>query len=309
MAYLEQLSLRLLAGMSRLPEELLAPHRRYVQAQQRPDGGFAGRQGNSDAYYTGFGLRAAAMLGVLDEATAGRAAQFLSTLVAAPRSTIDFLSLVFSAALLEAVGAADPFAQAGRDRRETVAAYLAPLQRADGGYAPVATGQASTYHTFLALGACEMLNLERGPMESTAALVRRRRRADGGFVEFDPLPNSGTNPTAAAVGALRILGGIDDDLRQGAAAFLLRLQSAQGGWCANTRLPLADLLSTFTALVALADLDALDRVDRAAVSAFVGGLQDHTGGFRGGAWDDAVDVEYTFYGLGSLALLAPEEDA
>ena len=27
------------------------------------------------------------------------------------------------------------------------------------------------------------------------------------------------------------------------------------------------------------------------------------GGFRGAAWDDGHDVEYTFYGLGSLALL------
>ena len=27
------------------------------------------------------------------------------------------------------------------------------------------------------------------------------------------------------------------------------------------------------------------------------------GGFRGGDFDDAADVEYTFYGLGTLALL------
>ena len=27
-----------------------------------------------------------------------------------------------------------------------------------------------------------------------------------------------------------------------------------------------------------------------------------TGGFRGGLWDEAADVEYTFYGLGTLAL-------
>jgi geranylgeranyl transferase type-2 subunit beta len=28
------------------------------------------------------------------------------------------------------------------------------------------------------------------------------------------------------------------------------------------------------------------------------------GGFRGGLWDEATDVEYTFYGLGTLALAA-----
>jgi geranylgeranyl transferase type-2 subunit beta len=30
------------------------------------------------------------------------------------------------------------------------------------------------------------------------------------------------------------------------------------------------------------------------------------GGFHGGAWDGGFDVEYTFYGLGAMALLASE---
>jgi geranylgeranyl transferase type-2 subunit beta len=32
-------------------------------------------------------------------------------------------------------------------------------------------------------------------------------------------------------------------------------------------------------------------------------LEFPTGGFRGAAWDDQADVEYSFYGLGCLALL------
>ena len=32
------------------------------------------------------------------------------------------------------------------------------------------------------------------------------------------------------------------------------------------------------------------------------------GGFRGGVWDTDADVEYTFYGLGCLALLAVVAD-
>ncbi len=31
------------------------------------------------------------------------------------------------------------------------------------------------------------------------------------------------------------------------------------------------------------------------------------GGFRGGLWDDRADVEYTFYGLGCLAILSTGE--
>ena len=33
-------------------------------------------------------------------------------------------------------------------------------------------------------------------------------------------------------------------------------------------------------------------------------LQGPDGGFRGGLWDTGCDVEYTFYGIGVLALLA-----
>ena len=34
------------------------------------------------------------------------------------------------------------------------------------------------------------------------------------------------------------------------------------------------------------------------------GRSSKLGGFRGGLWDDRTDVEYTFYGLGTLALAA-----
>ena len=68
-------------------------------------------------------------------------------------------------------------------------------------------------------------------------------------------------------------------------------------------MPVADLLSTFTALLTLRDLGALDRVDRERARAFAMSLVTPAGGFRAGVWDDQADVEYTFYGLGSLALL------
>ena len=44
---------------------------------QRADGGFAGRQGLSDLYYTSFALRTLAILGELHGSVAERAAGFL----------------------------------------------------------------------------------------------------------------------------------------------------------------------------------------------------------------------------------------
>ena len=47
-----------------------------------------------------------------------------------------------------------------------------------------------------------------------------------------------------------------------------------------------------------------DRVDAAAVARFASACERAEGGFRGGLWDEGWDVEYTFYGLGVLALFA-----
>ena len=85
------------------------------------------------------------------------------------------------------------------------------------------------------------------------------------------------------------------------------MQNAEGGLRAHARIPAADLLSTFAGLAALADLDALSAVDTAAARRYLDSLALPGGGFRGGAWDDRADLEYTFYGLGVLALLAAQD--
>ena len=75
---------------------------------------------------------------------------------------------------------------------------------------------------------------------------------------------------------------------------------------ANTRIPIADLLSTFTGLLTLQDLNGTAEIDLAAVRRFATSLALDAGGFRGAEWDPAHDVEYTFYGLGTLGLLTKD---
>ncbi len=82
------------------------------------------------------------------------------------------------------------------------------------------------------------------------------------------------------------------------------MQTDEGGLRANTRIPIADLLSTFTGLLTLEQIGAVNRIDVSAALRYVKSLENERGGFRGAAWDSVEDVEYTFYGLGSLALLA-----
>jgi geranylgeranyl transferase type-2 subunit beta len=86
--------------------------------------------------------------------------------------------------------------------------------------------------------------------------------------------------------------------------FLVQVKSDEGGFQANKRIAFADGLSTFTGLLTCQDLGLGDVVEpRRIVSFFNEWLEFPTGGFRGASWDEKADVEYTFYGLGTLALL------
>lgn len=302
--YLRSLSLRLAAGAAQLPEGLRRRHAEYLRAAQRDDGGFAGRQGPSDPYYTGFGLRGLALTGALDEPAAARAASFLAAALGRPLPVIDLLSLHYGAALLEVVAGVDVFAEAGRNRVPTLLAAAAPLRRPDGGYAKTPKGaHSSTYLTFLVALAKDLLGLEHEDPRRSVEMVLSCQRDDGGFVELAPLRQSGTNPTSAAVGLLKMLDALEDPAQGRAVRFLAAMQTPEGGLRANTQIPVADLLSTFTGLAALTDLDALDAVDLKAARAYAHSLELSQGGFRGAAWDTGTDVEYTFYGLGTLALL------
>ncbi len=303
--YLQSLSLRLAGGALRLPEPLRSGQAAYLRAAQNEDGGFAGREGPSDPYYAGFGLRGLALLGALDERSARPAAEFLAAALDRKMPIIDFLSVLYSAALLEFVAGIDPFALAGRDRRQALLDAVAPHRRDDGAYAKTPQGpHSSTYHTFLVTLARELVGLEHDEPGRTAEAILARQRDDGGFVELGPLNQSGTSPTSAAVGLLRMLDHLDGAPASRAAGFLAGMQTPEGGLRANTKIPVADLLSTFTGLVALADLDGVARIDLAAAGRYAESMGLPSGGFRGGVWDSAADVEYTFYGLGTLALAA-----
>lgn len=304
-SYLQDLTLRLAAGVGRLPEETRRRHATYLLQRQAADGGFSGREGGSDLYYTGFALRSLAMLGELHGEPARQAASFVRTKLGGQAAIIDFLSLLYSAMLLESAAGEDVFTGAAPDWRSRVAAEIERFRRDDGGYAMSHEGfSSSTYYTFLVL-LCQQV-IERPPVEPERIIrfVASRRRDDGGFVELGPMKRSGTNPTAAAIGTLKILDAIDEETRADAIDFLAERQTDEGGLAANTRIPFADVLSSFTGTLTLIDLNGLDAIDVRAVQRFVGSLEAEQGGFLAHALDQVVDVEYAFYGLGTRALLS-----
>jgi geranylgeranyl transferase type-2 subunit beta len=306
--YLLRLTTRLAKGLSRLPEGFRERHAGYLAARQNPDGGFPGREGGSDLYYTGFALRGLAVVDALTREIANRAADFLRLRLTEQASVVDFFSFLYSCALVQLGSGPDVLAGSPENWPERVAATLETFRTQDGGYGKsVGDRAASTYHSFLVLLSYQLLGRDLPDAEKLKNFVESRRREDGGFVEIAPMRRGGTNPTAAAVGILQILATNNEEFHtktQSVIPFLTAMTSPEGGLRANARAPLADLLSTFTGTWTLEQLNALDRLDVNSLRTYVQALELPSGGFRAGLWDNRADVEYTFYGLGVSALLS-----
>ncbi|QDV19947.1 Prenyltransferase and squalene oxidase repeat protein [Gimesia panareensis] len=306
--YLVHLALRLAEGLEQYSASDLEKHRTFIRSQQQPDGGFSGREGGSDLYYSGFAVRSLGILGGLEPGEAESISGYLRDFSLETLSTIDLLSWLYCALIVQASGGEDLLSSAPENWNIRVSERLETLRTQDGGYAKSEQGAlGSTYHSFLIVLIYQLIGQEVPAPNRLIQFLYDMQRDDGGFVEIAPMKRSGTNPTAAAVATLLILDAMDDELKADVRDFLNQVKSAEGGFQANTRIPFADGLSTFTGLLTAQDLDLQDLIDRNQVLKFMQGwLEFPTGGFRGASWDEQADVEYTFYGLGVLALLGKQ---
>lgn len=305
--YLLQLGERLTKGLKQLDADRRSRSREFVLARQNADGGFSGRDGGSDLYYTGFAVRALAVLDVLTEHDCGRVAGYLRGIARTQVTVIDLVSWLYCAVIVQLRSGIDVLVDFDRAWPDRLAGLLESFRTRDGGYAKTHEGAAgSTYHSFLVALCYELIGHPLPRHEDLVQFVFDRQREDGGFVEIQPMKRGGTNPTAAAVALLRMFTAMDDELRGDVEAFLREVKSGEGGFQANTRIPFADGLSTFTGLLTAQDLGLPPLHRPQAIEGFVSSLEFTEGGFRGAAWDAAADVEYTFYALGTLGLLWSE---
>ncbi len=311
--FLIRLSQRLTDGLSTLPESRRERHRAFLRSCQRVDGGFAGREGDSDLYYTSFAVRGLGLLGGMTPDECVAVARFLQTHDWRRLNVIDLVNFVYTGFALQIFSGIDLFADETGDWADELLGRLESVRTADGGYAKAVEGTlGSTYHSFLVALTYDLLGRPIPMPNRLIQFLFDRQRDDGGFVEIDPMRRSGTNPTAAATETLLLLGAMSDDIRKDVRYFLSDVRSGEGGFQANTRIPFADGLSTFTGLLTLRDLGiSTDGViPTPQVVRFVtdkeSGLEFPSGGFRAAGWDQSADVEYTFYGLGILGLIGPE---
>ncbi len=303
--YLFHLSDLLTSGLENLPDEKKTLHRNFIFSQQCSDGGFSGREGDSDLYYTGFAVRGLMITGGISQQECEHIGQYLEKFQPERLNVIDLISWLFSLIALQLSGHQLPVDILDEKKVNQIFTRLDSLRREDGGYAKSEKGAlGSTYHSFLVVLLYELLGQDLPASKKLIQFIYNRQRDDGGFVEIDPMKRSGTNPTAAAAAILKIHGGLDNELCQDIHEFLTIVCNNEGGFQANTRIPFADGLSTFTGLLTAIDLQLKHLFTPSVVEKFVlNSLEFKTGGFKGAAWDEQADVEYTFYGLGILGLI------
>ncbi len=258
----------------RLLEESSLLVTQFVRSQQTDDGGFRDRAGNSDLYYTVFGLEALAALQT-QPAVSPRA--YLECFGVG--EGLDLTHLCCLARCWAAIG--NP--PAGLD--DSILSH----RRADGGFGTL-------YRCFLAVGAlqdlgCELLGLS----------IDSYRASDGGYADRPGMPVGLTPSTSAAATLLRQFGVATDP---GLADWLLARLHPEGGFFAAPQAPIPDMLSTAVALHALGALQFDPAPIREACLDFIDTLWSSRGAFCGSWQDDTFDVEYTYYGLLALGHLS-----
>ncbi len=270
--------------------------RDFLRRQLAPDGGFPGRDGRSDLYYTVFGLEASLALDT--GIPCDRVADYLNRF-----GTGESLDFVHLACLIRCHASISEFrgeAVDARTRRQ-MTTRLQSYKAQDGGYNAAAHAERGTaYGSFLALGASQDLGIDCPDLNSMAASIQSLQMPDGGYANEATMTVSATAATAAAISILHYLG---RPIPEAAVHWLQEQANPQGGFAA-IRMPagpaIPDLLSTATALHALSLAGALTDDTKEKHLDYLDTLWTPQGGFRGHWADDVVDCEYTYYGLLSL---------
>lgn len=312
LSYLRMLAEQTRLALSNLPQELLSWHEAAILRFCSGSGGFRGRRGGADLYYTAFAVRALHALGTFHRAgkenpapvesrpdSTHESSSSLSEVISQyivcqnPKTIIDILNLLNIRLLLNC-----PVVKPMRALE-----FVEGFRTDDGGYGKTRNAVVgSLYHSFLAALCHDLLGMGVPERNRLIEFAINHKQSDGGFSESVSVHQSSTNAAAAGLSLLSVLGLMDEELADSGASYLLNMQHDSGGWLAGRNVPAPDLLSAYTASVSLFKIRRLQPRVLAKTLAFVRICQGQDGGFSAGPWDGTADVEYTYYGLGIIAL-------
>lgn len=265
----------------------------FINQQLNDDGGFKDRSGESDLYYTVFGLEGltALRLDLPSESTIKYLQRFGD---GADLDLVHLSCLARCWANFPSPGLDDDTARKILDRFEL-------CRSADGGYSARAGAETGTvYNCFLAFGAYQDLKAELPESDGLLRCIESLRTPDGAYANERSMAIGTTPTTAAAVTMFRQLG---EPIGAEVGEWLLARCQSDGGFLAMPQAPMPDLLSTATALHALVSMHVSIEGIKEVCLDFLDTLW--TGQSFCGHWsDDELDCEYTYYALLALGHLS-----
>lgn len=267
----------------------------FLNSQLNHDGGFNDRSGKSDLYYTVFGIES--LIALTIDLPREPLAEFLNTF-----GDGQSLDLVHAASLARCL--ADLSENIPEPLRHGIIQNIARHRTPDGGFSETPDSEhASMYSCFLALGAYQDTRTDIPDPDKLLTCVNALKTHNGGYANNfsanNPVP---TVPATAA--ALAILTELNATADPASAQWMLEKCYVHGGFKAAPNSPIPDLLSTATALHALSAVGAdIDHIKQPCLD-FINSLWDPKGSFAANFADDALDCEYTYYGLLSIGHLS-----
>ena len=266
---------------------------RFLQSQIGADGGFKNRSGNSDLYYTAFGIEG--LIALRAEVPVRAVSGYLRSF-----GTGDGLDLIHLSCLARCcanIGTSAPPLDA-----DIVASRIEAFRSADGGYNTLpGQDEGTAYGCFMAAAAYQDLHRKIPDPGALADCLRSLQCDDGGYANQRGM-SAGLTPSTAAVATL--FRHLDVGQPAGLSSWLLSRHQGAGGFFATPLAPVPDLLSTATALHALSGMQASFEGIKEPCLDFVDSLWTNLGGFYGNWTDDCLDCEYTYYGLLALGHLS-----
>ena len=270
----------------------------FVLRQRHPEGGFCDREGRSDLYYTSFAVDCltALQMPLPDQELAAWLGGF------GDGEGLDFVHRCCLARLWSAVSRHQDGATGHGAMIERILAGIERWRTPEGGYHPrLGRDHGTAYGCLLGYGAWADHGKKPPQAGGLGRCLDGLRSADGVWSNEVGRPHGLATATAAAVTLARNL---RQPIPPAVGQWLLGCWHPGGGFVPFPGAPIPDLLSTAVVLHAL---DGLQQ-DFAAVKEpcldFVDTLWNAEGGFHGHWADDALDVEYSYYGLLALGHLS-----
>jgi prenyltransferase beta subunit len=264
----------------------------FVLDQLNEQGGFNDRCGDSDLYYTVFGLEAMRALKV--EIPVDKVRPYLESF--GNGSSLDLIHLTSLIRCWADINV--DFSHLHKDFTQELERFRSP----DGGYnTEIGLEEGTGYAAFLVYGALQDMDAKDIDTKLITDSIQNLKVGNGSYGMFAGQTEGTTPTTAAACVALHDMGVRDFDLSK---KWMINNFCVKGGFFAIPDAPMPDLLSTATALHTLSVLGADVSELKEGCLDFVDSLWTSKGAFYGTWADDILDVEYCLYGLLALGHLS-----